>query len=153
MRLLTTTLALLLIAATPAGANALRERLYDATGGVMVVAHRGCHAAAPAHGFATSAPENSLEALRRCIDIGVDMVEADVRRTQDGVLVITARTHRTQARNRADALARLNDLVARAASPPKKRKRTGVTPSQKRKRLDAKKQHAHKKSLRGKPDI
>jgi glycerophosphoryl diester phosphodiesterase len=88
MRLLTTTLVLLLIAATPAGANTLRERLYDATGGVMVVAHRGCHAAAPAHGFATNAPENSLEALRRCIDIGVDMVEADVRRTQDGVLVI-----------------------------------------------------------------
>jgi len=78
---------------------------------------------------------------------------AGKRMTKDGVLVITARTHRTQARNRADALARLNDLVARAAEPPKKRKRTGVTPSQKRKRLDAKKQHAHKKSLRGKPDI
>lgn len=88
MRLLTTTLALLLVAAAPAGANTFRERLYDPTTGVMVVAHRGCHAAAPAYGFPSSAPENSLEALRRCIDIGVDMVETDVRRTRDGVLVI-----------------------------------------------------------------
>lgn len=88
MRLLTTTLALLLVAATPAGANTFRARLYDPAAGVMVVAHRGCHAAAPDHGLTSSAPENSLEALQRCVDIGVDMVEADVRRTQDGALVI-----------------------------------------------------------------
>lgn len=88
MRLLTTTLVLLLVAATPAGAATFRERLYNPAAGVMVVAHRGCHAAAPEQGFGSPAPENSLEALQRCIDLGVDMVETDVRRTKDGALVI-----------------------------------------------------------------
>lgn len=46
---------------------------------VMVVAHRGCWFAAP---------ENSLAAIRDCIALGVDMVELDVRRTADGVLVL-----------------------------------------------------------------
>ena len=45
----------------------------------MVIAHRGCW---------QQAPENSLAAVRACIDLGVDMVELDVRRTSDGVLVL-----------------------------------------------------------------
>lgn len=65
----------------------LRQRLADAGAGVMVVAHRGCHAAAPRHGL-PSAPENSLQALDHCIAMGVDMMETDVRRTRDGHLVM-----------------------------------------------------------------
>ncbi|WP_395445959.1 glycerophosphodiester phosphodiesterase family protein [Caulobacter sp. UC70_42] len=65
-----------------------RERLYDPTDGVMVVAHRACHAPAPSRGLTSAVPENSLAALERCIALGVDVVEVDVRRTQDGALVL-----------------------------------------------------------------
>jgi ribosome-associated protein len=46
------------------------------------------------------------------------------RATGDGILVITAARFRTQERNRADALARLVELIGRAAAPPKPRKAT-----------------------------
>src|SRR5437867_12200473 len=49
------------------------------------------------------------------------------RLTRDGVLVITAQRHRTQERNRADALARLVDLVRRAAVRPVPRRPTRPT--------------------------
>ncbi len=38
--------------------------------------------------MAKAAPENSLEALDRCVALGVDMVEIDIRRTADGALVV-----------------------------------------------------------------
>lgn len=78
----------LALLAVPAEAGVLRDRLYDPGDGVLVVAHRACHQPAPAHGFEQSVPENSLAALERCIDLGVDLVEIDVRRTRDGVLVL-----------------------------------------------------------------
>ena len=43
---------------------------------------------------------------------------AGSRLTRDGVLVIIAQRHRTQVRNRQDALDRLLDLIRRAAVPP-----------------------------------
>lgn len=46
---------------------------------VLVVAHRGDW---------RNAPENSLQAIQNCINIGVDMVEIDVRKTKDGELVL-----------------------------------------------------------------
>jgi glycerophosphoryl diester phosphodiesterase len=89
MRLPAVAIALTLAAAASAAhAGDLRERLYDPTSGVLVVAHRACHAPAPSRGVLTSVPENSLAALERCIALGVDMVEIDVRRTQDGALVL-----------------------------------------------------------------
>ena len=54
---------------------------------VIVVAHRGCHEAAPHHSFG-EAPENSLAALQHCIAMGVDMMETDIHMTGDGYLVI-----------------------------------------------------------------
>lgn len=45
---------------------------------VIVVSHRGDW---------RYAPENSVEAVQRCIDLGVDIVEIDVRLTKDGYLV------------------------------------------------------------------
>lgn len=74
--------------ASSAHAGDPRERLYDPTDGVMVVAHRACHAPAPSRGLTSAVPENSLAALERCIALGVDVVEVDVRRTQDGALVL-----------------------------------------------------------------
>src|SRR5882757_10385175 len=46
------------------------------------------------------------------------------RLTRDGVLVITAQRHRTQGRNREDALARLIELIQRATVPPVPRRPT-----------------------------
>jgi len=89
MRLPTYAFALsLAVLAGSAHAADLRERLYDPADGVMVVAHRACHAPAPSRGLETALPENSIAALERCIALGVDVVEIDVRRTQDGALVV-----------------------------------------------------------------
>ena len=49
------------------------------------------------------------------------------RLTDEGVLVITARRHRTQEQNRRDALARLVELIRRAAVPPTPRRPTRPT--------------------------
>ncbi|MEX0312639.1 MAG: glycerophosphodiester phosphodiesterase family protein [Allomuricauda sp.] len=46
---------------------------------IMVVVHRGDW---------RNAPENSLQAIQNCIDMGADMVEIDVRETKDGHLVL-----------------------------------------------------------------
>src|SRR5512143_1714553 len=54
-------------------------------------------------------------------------VLAGRRLTQDGVLVITAQRHRTQERNRQEALKRLIDLVRQAAVPPVPRRPTKPT--------------------------
>jgi ribosome-associated protein len=71
------------------------------------------------------------------------------RMTQDGVLLITAQRHRTQERNRQDALERLIDLIRRAATPPVPRRPTRPTLASKRRRLEAKNRRAGIKSLRG----
>jgi glycerophosphoryl diester phosphodiesterase len=67
---------------------AIQARLADPNGGIFVVAHRGCHNPAPAHGFPGHAPENSLAGLERCVAMGVDMLETDIRRAADGTLVM-----------------------------------------------------------------
>ena len=74
---------------------------------------------------------------------------AGSRLTADGVLIIQAQRHRTQERNRADALERLVELVRAAAVPPKPRKKTRPTRASKRRRLEGKKRQADKKRLRG----
>jgi ribosome-associated protein len=70
------------------------------------------------------------------------------RLTLKGELLIKATRHRTQERNKQDALARLKILVTRAAVPPKKRKKTRPTYASKQRRLDTKKIHSKTKSLR-----
>jgi ribosome-associated protein len=60
------------------------------------------------------------------------------RLTQDGVLVITARRHRTRERNRQDAIDRLVEMIRRAAVPARPRKPTHPTAASRRRRLDAK---------------
>lgn len=89
VRLLSVPIVLALcVAAAPVSAAGLRDRLYDPGDGVLVVAHRACHRAAPSRGFERAVPENSLAALERCVALGVDLVEIDVRRTSDGQLII-----------------------------------------------------------------
>lgn len=78
---------------------------------------------------------------------------AGSRLTRDGVLVLQAQGHRSQLRNREEALARLVALVRAAARPPTPRKPTKVSKAAKRRRVDDKKQHGKLKSLRrGRPD-
>ncbi len=68
--------------------------------------------------------------------------------TLDNVLVITSDTHRSQERNRAEALGRLTALLKRAAVRPKKRIATRPTKASKQRRLDAKARTSRVKSLR-----
>ena len=75
---------------------------------------------------------------------------AGARLTTEGVLVIKAQRHRTQERNRADALERLLEMVRRAAVPPTPRKKTKPSRASKRRRLDGKRRHGDKKRLRSK---
>ncbi|WP_375201950.1 alternative ribosome rescue aminoacyl-tRNA hydrolase ArfB [Hyphococcus sp.] len=72
------------------------------------------------------------------------------RMTRDGELLIEAKRFRTQEQNREDARARLIALVERAATLPKKRVKTRVTPSQKRKRLEEKRRRSEIKAGRTK---
>lgn len=76
------------------------------------------------------------------------------RLTGEGVLVITARRHRTQERNRQDALASLVALIRRAAVPPVPRRPTRPTAASRRERLEAKAHRAGIKRIRTqKPDV
>lgn len=71
------------------------------------------------------------------------------RATQDGVLMITAREHRTQDANRAEARARLDELIARAQVVPKPRRPSRPTLGSKVRRLTEKSQRSSSKKLRG----
>ncbi len=73
------------------------------------------------------------------------------RLTTEGVLVLVARRHRTQERNRADARERLAALVAEAAEPVLKRRSTRPTLGSKRRRLEGKSMRAVVKLARGRP--
>jgi len=77
------------------------------------------------------------------------------RMTRDGVLVITAQRHRTQERNRADALERLLGLIREAAQPPPPARRpTKPTRGSRERRLESKTRHGETKRQRErvKPD-
>jgi ribosome-associated protein len=73
---------------------------------------------------------------------------AGTRMTRDGVLIIIAQRHRTQARNREDALERLVELVSRAAVAPRLRRPTRPTAAARKRRVEAKKHRAGVKRLR-----
>ena len=92
-----------------------------------------------------SLPEPVRERLERL---------AGRRLTGDGVLVITAQRHRTQERNREDALARLIELIRRAAVAPVPRRPTRPTAAGRARRLEGKKRRSTIKGLRqAKPSL
>ncbi|SEK44218.1 alternative ribosome rescue aminoacyl-tRNA hydrolase ArfB [Halomonas daqiaonensis] len=74
----------------------------------------------------------------------------DQRITRDGVVIIKAQAHRTQERNRAEALARLKALIKSIMYAPKKRVATRPSKGAKQRRLDSKKKRGRHKALRGK---
>ena len=70
------------------------------------------------------------------------------RLTKQGVLVITAQRHRTQLRNRQDAMARLINLITAAATPQAVRRPTRPTAASRQRRLASKQRRADIKRLR-----
>jgi ribosome-associated protein len=76
------------------------------------------------------------------------------RLTNDGVVVITAQRHRTQERNRQDALDRLIELIRRAAVAPTPRKASKPSAAARERRLQSKKRRGSLKGLRQeKPEL
>ena len=74
---------------------------------------------------------------------------AGSRMTDEDVLVIDARAHRTQGQNREDARARLVDFIRRALVRPKRRQKTRPGAAAKQRRLDTKKARSQTKRGRG----
>jgi ribosome-associated protein len=73
---------------------------------------------------------------------------AGSRMTDEGVLVIDAREHRTQGQNREEVRARLTDLIRRALVRPKRRRKTKPGAAAKERRLDTKKRRSETKAGR-----
>ena len=73
---------------------------------------------------------------------------AGSRITTEGILVIDAREHRTQAQNREAARARLVALLQHAAKRPKVRRPTKPKRAAKEQRLESKRQRSEVKSMR-----
>ncbi len=89
----------------------------------------------------------------RCIalpeDVRARLLRLAGRRvTAEGVLVIDARRHRTQERNRQDALERLKNLLSRATEKPKPRRKTRPSAASRERTLAAKHRCGRKKRLR-----
>ncbi|MEZ5970639.1 MAG: alternative ribosome rescue aminoacyl-tRNA hydrolase ArfB [Hyphomonadaceae bacterium] len=93
------------------------------------------------NGF-TEMPEDVRARLQRL---------AGRRLTLDGEIVIRADEHRTQDRNRAEALTRLVGLIEQATHRPKPRKITKVPKASKQKRLDNKAKRGSIKANRARP--
>ena len=74
---------------------------------------------------------------------------AGSRVTQDGVLLLDSREHRTQAQNREAARERLVELIRRALVRPRVRRATKPKAAAREKRLTGKKKRAKVKALRG----
>lgn len=72
----------------------------------------------------------------------------DHRISTDGVITIKAQQHRTQERNREDALDRLRLLIQSVAIPRKKRRPTKPTKGSQNRRIEGKKRQGRLKALR-----
>ncbi|RZJ06598.1 MAG: aminoacyl-tRNA hydrolase [Haliea sp.] len=90
--------------------------------------------------MASSLPEVIRERL---------MSLSDGRITQEGIFVLKAQQHRTQDMNRADALARLQEVIDGVSVPQKARRATKPTYGSKQRRLAGKSQRSEIKSSRG----
>jgi ribosome-associated protein len=74
---------------------------------------------------------------------------AGSRMTGEGLIVIDARSHRTQSQNRDEARERLADLIRRALVPPRRRRKTRPTRGSAERRVASKKHRAEQKRTRG----
>jgi ribosome-associated protein len=74
--------------------------------------------------------------------------QAGSRLTTEGLIVIDARTHRTQSQNRDEARERLADLIRRALARPKRRHKTRPSRASQQRRVDVKKLRGDTKRAR-----
>ncbi len=72
----------------------------------------------------------------------------DQRITSDGIIVIKARQFRSQEKNRADALQRLESLLVKAQVVREARQKTRLSKAKKKRRTDDKRRHGKQKQLR-----
>lgn len=71
-----------------------------------------------------------------------------------GVLTVSVQTHRSQARNRAEARERMAELLSEAtAPPPRERRATRPGWAARQRRLDAKKRRGDVKRSRSRPPL
>jgi len=84
------------------------------------------------------------EAVRRRM-----LALAGRRASRDGVITINAQRHRSQERNRRDAIERLVELAREAARPVKPRKPTRPSGASRLRRLEAKRRRGEIKRGRG----
>lgn len=77
------------------------------------------------------------------------LARRDQRISGEGVIVIKAQQHRSLEKNRAEALQRLQALVAAAATLPRVRRATRPTLASKRRRIESKLRRGQVKALRG----
>lgn len=77
---------------------------------------------------------------------------SDSRVTSEGVLIIKAQRHRTQEKNREDALQRLGELIQAAVKVQKSRRATTPTLASKQRRVDSKTRKGNIKRARGRVD-
>jgi ribosome-associated protein len=75
------------------------------------------------------------------------------RLTREGELLVTSQRSRDQARNLADCLAKVRDLVLAAATPPKPRRPTRPTLGSQIRRVEQKTRRSAAKRLRRKPEL
>ena len=76
------------------------------------------------------------------------LAKRDQRINDDGVVVIKAQSFRSLEKNREDALARLDSMVATAAAIVRKRRPTKPTASSQKKRVESKVRRGQVKALR-----
>ncbi len=81
------------------------------------------------------------------------LASRDRRISRDGVLVIKAQRYRSQEKNRADALARLAELLEGASQVRKPRRATRPSRAARRRRMDDKARRGETKAMRRKPPL
>jgi ribosome-associated protein len=77
----------------------------------------------------------------------------DRRFTKEGVIVLKAQRHRTQEKNRAEALERLRDIIRNVTVGRKKRRTTRPSLASRKKRLDSKTRRGRLKQMRGRVEV
>ena len=75
---------------------------------------------------------------------------SDQRISKDGIIVIKAQTTRSQEKNRAEAIERLQQLLVQVTYTPKVRRPTKPTKGSQKRRMDKKTQNGKQKALRSK---
>jgi ribosome-associated protein len=94
----------------------------------------------------------NVQTSRALSDVAREALLRGGKLTRENVLVITAQRFREQERNRADARARLVEIVRLAATAKAKRFATRIPRASKKKRLEGKKHRAQIKQGRARPD-